>query len=232
MALQGTLEDCGIIELLQVPYNGKRTCQLTLTGDDGEAFIYYDQGQLIHAQFKDLMGEKVIEEILDWSKGNFIIRQDILPQVKTISKDLHSLLLLLVKKKDEKMTTEQKIEEQPSKLNTELEAELVEFLSSSQNVVHIAIVDKAGNVIAKARDPQKTQEQIDEVIKLVSNTISTYPRRGLSRTFYEDDLGITGAIKLADSSTVVMVAERNQPLGAFLLELNKLANQLNRKTSG
>ncbi len=229
MALQGTLEDFGIIELLQLPYQGKKTCQLILTSERGKAALYYDKGQVVHAQFQDQTGEKVIEEIIDWDEGSFEMGQGIQPPERTISKDLHSLLLLVVKTRDERTFAEQPGQEQGDKLAKELESQLEAYRKSNGVVTRLSIVDNSGKIISQAGDPEKTQAHASEVEQLVSNVVSTYPRGGLRRAFYEDELGIVSTMRITDSWVLVAISERDYPLGAISLSLSKLVAQIAQK---
>jgi predicted regulator of Ras-like GTPase activity (Roadblock/LC7/MglB family) len=232
MALQGTLEDFGIIELLQLPYHGKKTCQLILTSERGQAALYYDKGQMVHAQFQDQTGEKVIEELMDWDKGSFEMGQHIEPPERTISRDLHTLLLFVVKTRDERTFAERRGQERGDKLAKELESHLEAYRKSSGLAVHLSIMDNSGMIIAQAKDPEKTQAYISEVEQLVSNVVNTYPREGLRKAFYEDELGVVSTMRITDSWVLVAISERNCPLGAISLSMSKLAAQIAQKVGG
>lgn len=232
MALQGTLKDFGIIELLQLPYNGKKTCQLIVTSERGKAALYYDKGQVVHAQFQDQTGEKVIEEIIDWGEGSFEIGQDIQPPERTISKDLHNLLLLVVKTRDEKMFAERTGQEQEDRLAKELAEQLEAYRRSSGLAIHLSIIDNSGKIIAQAKDPEKTQAHISEVEQLMSNIVNTYPRKGLRKASYEDELGIVSIMRITDSWILVVFSERDCPLGAISLSLSRLVTQIVQKAGG
>jgi len=232
MALQGTLEDFGIIELLQLPHHGKKTCQLILTSERGKALLYYDKGQVVHAQFQDKTGEEVIEEIIGWDKGSFEMGEEMQPPERTISKDLHTLLLLIVKTQDERVFAEQRGQEEGDKLNKELAAQLEAYRKSSGLAIHLSIMDNSGMIMAQAKDPERTQEYIDEVEHLASNVFNMYPREGLRKAIYEDELGIVSTMRITDSWVLVAVSERDCPLGAISLGLSRLMAQIVQKVGG
>lgn len=229
MGLQGTLQDLGVLDLLQLPYNGKKTCQLTLTSERGRADIYYEKGKVVHACFDDQDGEGAIEEIMDWDKASFEIGQDVEPPARTITKDLHSLLLFIVKSHDEKMSAGRSDNGRGPRLIAEIGAQMEGYLRSGGLATYLSIIDGSGDTVTRAKNPEKTQEMIGEVERLISYTVNHYPRKDLRKAFYEDDLGIVSIMRISDSWTLVALSERNSPLGAVSLGLNRLAAQIAQK---
>ncbi len=229
MSLQGTLDDFGIIELLQIPYHGKKTCNLVLTSERGQAILYYDRGQIVHAQFQDKTGEEVVEEIIDWDKGSFEIGQDVQPAERTINKDLHTLLLLVVKTRDEKVSAQSREQERGENLTKRLALQLETFCQSSGLAVYLSIMDKSGGIIARAQDTAKPQSNIAELEQLVSDSVKMYPRAGFTKAIYEDGSGIVSTMRITDSWVLLAVSERDSPLGAISLGLSRLVTQIAQK---
>lgn len=229
MSLQGTLDDFGIIELLQIPYHGKKTCNLVLTGEHGQATLYYDRGQMVHAQFQDKTGIKVVEEIIDWDKGSFEIGQDIQPPERTINKDLHTLLLIVVKTRDESISALSREQQKGETITAWITQQLETFCKSSGLVVYLSVMDESGGVIARAQDTAKAQSLIAELEQLVSDLVKMYPRAGFSRAIYEDGSGIVSTLRITGSWTLLAVSERDCPLGAISLGLNRLVTQIAQK---
>ena len=229
MSLQGTLDDFGIIELLQIPYHGKKTCNLVITGERGKAILYYDRGQIVHAQCRDKTGIKVVEEIIDWDKGSFEIGQDIQAPERTINKDLHTLLLLVVKTRDESISAQSREQKKGEDLTTRLTLQLEAFCKSSGLVVYLSIIDESGGIIARAQDTAKSQSLIAELEQLVSDFVKMYPRAGFTRAIYEDGSGIVSTLRITGLWTLLAVSERDCPLGAISLGLNRLVTQIAQK---
>jgi predicted regulator of Ras-like GTPase activity (Roadblock/LC7/MglB family) len=229
MSLQGTLDDFGIVELLQIPYHGKKTCNLVLTGERGKAILYYDKGQIVHAQFQDKTGMKVVEEIIDWDRGSFEIGQDIQPTERTINKDLHTLLLLVVKTRDESVSAQSREQKKGENLTTWLTLQLEAFCKSSGSTVYLSIMDKSGIIIARAQDVARTQALVTELEQFVSDVVKMYPRAAFAKATFEDGSGIVSAMRITDSWILLAVSERDCPLGAISLGLNRLVTQIAQK---
>jgi len=70
MALKGTLADLGIVDLIQFPHAGRKTGHLMITGPDGDARLFYENGALVHASLNDIHGMDALVRIVDWGEGS------------------------------------------------------------------------------------------------------------------------------------------------------------------
>lgn len=229
MSLQGTLDDFGMIDLLQIPHHGSRTCQMTITGERGTAVLYYDRGQLVHARYQDAVGEKVLSEVIDWEKGSFEIVQDTQPPERSISKDLHTLLLLLVKVRDETASANKRKQEDGENVAKQLADQLEAFRLSSGLAVCLAIMDNSGGMVAFSQDESKPPALTAELQQYVSDFVNSYPRTGFGKAIFEDESGIVSAIRVSGSLVLLFVSERGTPLGAVTMGLNRLVTQITQK---
>jgi hypothetical protein len=230
MALQGALEEFGTIELLQFPQNGNKTCELVLTSEHGQAQIYYNKGRLVHARFHDKTGEGVIEEIIDWERGTFELKNGIESPDTTISKkDVQSLLLAALKARDERKLAEKQEQDRKDKSGKQFTSELEEYRRSTGFALHVSIINSLGEVVAEANDKSRQVEKIGELQQLIAKVLQIYPRKGLKKTFYEDESGVVGMTKLTESQVLLVAAEADRPLGVVALGLNRIAMQLSQK---
>ena len=69
MALNGTLADLGIVDLIQFPHKGRRTGELVVTGAKDEARLYYIDGKLSHVGVGKLSGIEGLVEVVSWLEG-------------------------------------------------------------------------------------------------------------------------------------------------------------------
>jgi len=229
MSLKGALKEFGTIELLQFPYNGKRTCELVLTNNQGEALLYYENGKLVHAVFQDKVAEEVIKEVLDWEDGTFELRHGVEAPVRTVEKDIHRLILLALKERDERWLAEQKKKEGLEDFYRELGEELEKYRTESGFALYIAILDNSGRVLAQSSDTGKKSEEFEELQKFLSKVVQLYPRKGLTKMFYEDGSGLVVVMRLDDSRVLLVVSGQDCSHGVVSLGVNKLAMQLRKK---
>lgn len=231
MALQGAIREFGTIELLQFPHTGKKTCELVLSNNRGEALLYYEKGKLVHAKFGNKVGEEVIKEVVDWEDGVFELRFGIEAQDRTVEKDLHRLILLALKERDERKLVEQKQKEGLGGFERGLGDELNTYRKESGFALHISILDNSGRVLAQTSDPEAKSEKFEELQKFLSKVVQLYPRKGLKKIFYEDESGLVMMMRLDNSRFLLVVSRADRSPGAVSLGVNKLAMKLSGKVA-
>ncbi len=73
MSLQGSLSDINLADILQLIATSRKTGRFKLTRKNSIGYIYFDKGQLIHAELKDenLQGESAVYRLSAWKEGTF-----------------------------------------------------------------------------------------------------------------------------------------------------------------
>lgn len=71
MALKGDLQDISLANLIQMLCLDQRKAKLTLERSQEQASIFFNNGQVIHAQAGTLQGEDAIYHLLSWNNGAF-----------------------------------------------------------------------------------------------------------------------------------------------------------------
>ena len=90
MALSGSLKDIGIIDLIQFPHQGRKTGLLSIRVDEmTTAFLYYHQGNFIHAENGSLEGVEALVPLVDLKEASFVFESEVPYPRKTIIQDLH-----------------------------------------------------------------------------------------------------------------------------------------------
>jgi len=96
---RGNLQGLSIIDMLQVFHIGRRSLILTV-GSDPATRIWFEQGEIVHAQKGDEVGAEVLTQIVETRTGAI----DTLPfqePERSIDRSFHSLLLDTLRTKDE-----------------------------------------------------------------------------------------------------------------------------------
>ena len=93
MALVGNLKDLKLPSLIQLNCMEKNTAKMTIEQGDRFGFVYFEGGQVVHAEFEPDMGEEAIFKLLTLYSGNFKVESGIRAPAKTITKNWNSLLL-------------------------------------------------------------------------------------------------------------------------------------------
>jgi predicted regulator of Ras-like GTPase activity (Roadblock/LC7/MglB family) len=93
MALQGSLREMSLANLIQVNCQEMRSARLTLRSRDQEGEIFLSDGQVVHAALGDLVGEEAIYAMISWDEGSFVLDLDMVPPTRSIKASWEDLLL-------------------------------------------------------------------------------------------------------------------------------------------
>ena len=98
---EGKLFDLQLTDIIQMNCLGRVTTSLVITRDDHRGVIYFNDGEIVHAECDDIVGEEAFYTILGWQEGKFVSNIGALPPRETISSPWEHLLMEGVKRKDE-----------------------------------------------------------------------------------------------------------------------------------
>lgn len=101
MAMQGSLHDMSVADIIQVNCQDKKTARATIKSDGKEARLFFMDGAVTHAEMQDFFGEEVIYQILAWDQGEFQIDPGITNPTVSIKRNWSGLLLEGAKRLDE-----------------------------------------------------------------------------------------------------------------------------------
>jgi len=93
MALVGNLKDLKLPSLIQLNCMERNTAKLTIEHNGKYGFIYFDNGQVVHAEFDPDIGEQAVFRLLSLYSGNFKVESGIRPPARTIHTNWNNLLL-------------------------------------------------------------------------------------------------------------------------------------------
>lgn len=91
--VKGSLEDMGVGEVIQIMSMGRKTQMLLLHHSEGDARLYLEAGQIVHAEMPPYEGFDVIPHVLRWHVGTFEILPMDKPPKKTITQSTEHVLL-------------------------------------------------------------------------------------------------------------------------------------------
>lgn len=93
MTVRGNIEDISLTGMISVNCNEGNQARLHLQHQQQEAYIYFDQGEIVHLVLGDREGEDVIQEVLEWEEGIFELDMNVSSPRQTIYTPWHTLLL-------------------------------------------------------------------------------------------------------------------------------------------
>lgn len=236
MALRGTLEDLGIVEVVQLPQRGRRTCLLWLDNGRHEARLFFNSGELVHAEGNGQVGLEVLVDLMDWQSGEFELTLGAQTTERSIELDLHRAVMLALQKRDERKREEEMLQETASHDGYDPEAQrrfidraLMAFVSESSIDIYVCVLDDAGDLVAEAmsRGSSPPPRRMELSIFL-SEVLRSYPGGRPHRALFEDAGSIVALSSLGGELALVVVADQGVPVGAVSRSASKLSDELAR----
>jgi hypothetical protein len=79
------------------------TTVLVITRDGEKGTIYFNEGEVIHAECGEQKGEEAFYKILSWQDGEFVSKMGTISPIQTINYNWEHLLFEAMRRNDEKM---------------------------------------------------------------------------------------------------------------------------------
>ena len=229
MALNGTLADFGVVDLIQFPNKGRRTGELVVAGTDMEARLYYVEGNLVHAAAGNLNGMDALIEVVSWADGEFEFRNGVEESARTLELDLHRALMLALKTRDERMEEVRKHQARTehSRLDGRKAQQLLEALIEKMpHLQGACLLADDGSPVAESESDEAEKGRLAHVRDIFGELYKKYRDGRLARTFFEDDLGVVHGSRLDGRGIAVIVANSETSMGQLSLTMNRLATAL------
>jgi CheY-like chemotaxis protein len=91
--LRGNLSQMNVIDLVQSLEMGRKSCALTLSNDRDKCEMYFSEGQVTHAAYGSLIGDKAVFKVLSWTGGSFQINFEGKTSKQTTTLNTQGLLM-------------------------------------------------------------------------------------------------------------------------------------------
>lgn len=250
MALNGTLSDLGIVDLVQFPGTGKKTGELIIAGLDDEARLFYDEGSLKHVVCGEHQGMDALVELVSWEEGEFEFRLGSTCDDASMDIDLHRALMQALKTRDERREETRKLAEkahpQPPEVplsdelpgdKTETQpvtatedpqmAELLSKVASTFPYIEYASVFSRNGVQICLWARETVDENIyGRIISGVTGVFSSHPRKELQKIYLTDNLGTCIGSAVGDNYLLFLAAADESSLGVISIAASKISNAI------
>jgi hypothetical protein len=136
MVLVGNLKDLRLANIIQINCIERNVAKVTVTSLDRIGFIYFTDGQIVHAEFNPFIGERAIQEMLALNDGKFKVEAGIESPANTINRPWNSVVLEALRLLDEK---NQQLSPIPKRI--------FNLLSEQKGVNKVYVLDYSGKLI-------------------------------------------------------------------------------------
>lgn len=99
---QGKVFDVQLTDIIQMNCLGRLTTALVITRNGEKGVIYFNKGEIIHAECGERKGTDAFYRILSWEEGEFLSNIGFIPPVQTIFQSWEHLLVEAMRRTDDK----------------------------------------------------------------------------------------------------------------------------------
>lgn len=138
MAVKGNLKDIGLTSLISINCNEMNQARLSIMNQGKQAAVFFNEGNIVHAELDSHEGEDVLYELLQWEEGDFDLEQGVQAAEQTIHTPWSGILL-------EGM---QRIDERDAGVNLDKGSETLEFTKTGSAGKVLAAIQRVAGVNA------------------------------------------------------------------------------------
>jgi len=186
-ALEGDLQTMSLASIIQINCEERNQAQLTLNYRGKVGDIYFNEGEVIHAEAGDFSGDEAIYSLLSWEDGSFRLKMGAEPENRTIHKGWSSLLLEGMRRIDESTAgwspewdEDEDEGQQAEEVGNQIQERIVKALSGIRDVQSALICSLDGTVIAQDKSADTAAEAaLGEFIQTEVELISGFLEAGL-----------------------------------------------------
>lgn len=92
--VSGTIDSIALTSLLQMINLEKKSLIVKIESQAGEGFLYFNKGEIVHAEYKDQVGEEAAFQLIRMNKGRFSLLK--LKEIKMAQKTINIPFMVLM----------------------------------------------------------------------------------------------------------------------------------------
>ena len=98
--MKGELTEVGLVDLIQITCHDRTPSHLAVRHRDREGSLYFEGGEIVHAETGSLQGREALSAILKWSDGSFELAKRVPAPTRTLTGSATILLLAAMEQID------------------------------------------------------------------------------------------------------------------------------------
>jgi len=159
--LEGNLQMMSLASIIQINCEERNQSQLTLNHLGKLGTIFFNNGEMVHAETGDLVGDEAIYSLLGWEEGTFKVKMGVEPGLITIDKNWSGLLLEGMRRIDEStadwsLDWEDESTAVEEEQGNRISEKIVKAIITNRDITSAVICSNTGTLIAqeKSNDPE------------------------------------------------------------------------------
>jgi len=162
-ALEGNLQMMSLASIIQINCEERNQALLTLNHLGKLGTIFFNNGEMVHAETGDLVGDEAIYSLLGWEEGTFKVKMGVEPGLITIDKNWSGLLLEGMRRIDESTadwSPDWEDESSPveEEQGSQIPERIIKAIISDREVTSAIICSNTGTLIAQEKSSDPEQE--------------------------------------------------------------------------
>ncbi|MFO8035129.1 MAG: DUF4388 domain-containing protein [Anaerolineales bacterium] len=186
-AFQGTLRTMSLASIIQMNCEERIVGALHLRQQGKVGRIFFDGGQVVHAETGNLFGEEAVYQLLEWDQGMFSLEMGATPPRRTINAEWSGLILEGMRRIDEDqvmvadiwqdtdLDREEKEEGAFQEVAFDVKERIRNALMRIEGVRDVLICNGNGNIIANEKE-----EGVEKAGAIANYVIQQAEKLGLS----------------------------------------------------
>jgi predicted regulator of Ras-like GTPase activity (Roadblock/LC7/MglB family) len=166
--LEGDLQMMSLASIIQINCEERNQARLILNHLGKIGTIYFNDGEMIHAETAGISGEEAVFSLLGWENGSFQLKMGAEPHQRTIYRPWSGVLLEGMRRIDESTAGwspdwEDTVSDYPADEEedaVQLQARIVKALRNIRDVESAVIFDKDGTILAQESSEDAEDDQM------------------------------------------------------------------------
>ncbi len=230
----GSVADFQLSDIIQLNCLGRLTSALEVKHDHESGKIFFDNGNIVHAETNHLSGEAAFYHIMGWAGGEFTVKRNVKVSLESIDKGWQSLLLEAMRQVDE--TSDKVIEQKEKEKRRRIRdmQNLLKAIQNSRGCDLVLIHNRAGFPMTFLPFSEKGKHEAADLanhissfyndLKRLTENLKSKPAH-FSEIHFADRILLT--IKVPEKDAwVTVTGEADLNVGFVRLELRKIVKEL------
>lgn len=231
---KGSVSDFQLSDIIQLNCLGRLTSALQVSHDHEKGLIYFDEGNIVHAETDKYQGENAFYYIMSWQGGEFSVKRNMRASRETIRKGWQSLLLEALRRVDEHSDSMVADKEREKRQRIHKIHWALNSIIKTRGVEFVLLHNTAGFPITFLPDTPETRQEAPELATHLSNYLKANAQlqkqlHANPAVFFEIHFGdlvfISRKIPAKDAY-VTILAEPGVNIGFLRLELRKKMKEI------
>lgn len=136
MVLVGNLKDLRLANIIQINCIERNIAKVSVSSHNRVGYLYFADGQIVHAEISPYIGERAVHEMLALSDGKFKVEAGVQSPSHTIKRPWNSIVLDGLREIDEK-----------NQQSASIPKQVFMILSEYKGVKNVGVLDFSGKLI-------------------------------------------------------------------------------------